>query len=113
MPNGADVPSCLVPSSKGDRPNDAVAPRAGLTACFRQRPGAATHMAKLDHKRVDLFYEKLTGEKPDRRGSWKIEQRNIAQKPRSLRRRQKRMRSSNPPRSRQRRAKTVALPDGT
>jgi hypothetical protein len=63
MPNGADVPSCLVPSSKGDRPNDAVAPRAGLTACFRQRPGAATHMAKLDHKRVDLFYEKLTGEK--------------------------------------------------
>ena len=62
MPNGAGIPSCLIPSSKGDHPNDPAAPRAGLTACFRQRPGAATHMAKLDRKRVDLFYEKLTGE---------------------------------------------------
>jgi hypothetical protein len=38
------------------------------------------YMATLDEKRVELFYEKLTGEKPDRRGGWKIEQHNIAQK---------------------------------
>jgi len=36
-------------------------------------------MAKLDDKRVDFFYEKLTGEKPAR-GGWDIRQRDLAQK---------------------------------
>lgn len=67
-------------------------------------------MAKLDHKGVDLFYEKLTGEKPGRRG-WKIEQRNIAQKPRTLRRRQKRNRIQLDRAGGE--AKTVALREGT
>ena len=70
-------------------------------------------MAKLDHKRVDLFYEKLTGEKPGRRGGWKIEQRNIAQKPHSLRRRQKRMRYRIQLDRAGGEAKTVALREGT
>ena len=68
-------------------------------------------MAKLDHKRVDLFYEKLTGEKLGRRGGCKIEQRNIAQKPRSLRRRQKRNRIQLDRAGGE--AKTVALREGT
>jgi hypothetical protein len=37
-------------------------------------------MAKLDEKRVDLFYEKLTGKKPDRRGGWDVGRRDLAQK---------------------------------
>lgn len=37
-------------------------------------------MAKLDEKRVDLFYERLTGQKSDHRGGWNIEKRNVAQK---------------------------------
>jgi hypothetical protein len=41
--------------------------------------GRGTQMAKLDDKRVDVFYEKLTGEKPDR-GRWNVERRNFAQK---------------------------------
>ena len=36
-------------------------------------------MAKLDEQRVDLFYEKLTGEKSER-GRWNVERRNLAQK---------------------------------
>jgi hypothetical protein len=36
-------------------------------------------MAKLDEQRVDFFYEKLTGEKPER-GRWSVERRNFAQK---------------------------------
>jgi hypothetical protein len=36
-------------------------------------------MAKIDEKRVELFYEKLTGKKPER-GNWNVERRNFAQK---------------------------------
>lgn len=36
-------------------------------------------MAKLDEQRVELFYEKLTGSKPER-GRWNVERRNFAQK---------------------------------
>jgi hypothetical protein len=37
-------------------------------------------MAKLDEARVDLFYEKLTGKKPDRRGGRDVAKRDLAQK---------------------------------
>ena len=36
-------------------------------------------MAKLDEQRVALFYEKLTGKKPDR-GHWDVARRDLAQK---------------------------------
>ena len=36
-------------------------------------------MAKLDEKRVEAFYEKLTGKKPAF-GQWNVERRNFAQK---------------------------------
>jgi hypothetical protein len=36
-------------------------------------------MATIDQKRVDVFYEKLTGHKPTR-GQWNVERRNFAQK---------------------------------
>lgn len=36
-------------------------------------------MAKLDEKRVDFFYEKLTGKMPVF-GQWNVERRNFAQK---------------------------------